>query len=408
MRDFRLCVVILVCWSAAGCHSAEEKAAEGGAAGTTSPATIGPDGSIHVTPAAVQATGLKVTPVVERDVAQSLVAIARVKPRAGAEAEISPPFAGTVVSQSALPRIGDAVRKGQHLADIEQQFGAAERLQVESTAVQLAAGADEAQQEVNLKRTERDRAQQLYDGGAIALKQLQAAQVDLAQAEARLEGVRKARDQYDAARSTVNGGPRRIALVAPIAGTVIASDVSIGQQVEPSSVLFTIADLDTVWVEASIHEQDLPRLRGIREAEVVIPGSPDESFTGSLVTIGNAIDPQNRTAPAIFAVRNRGSILKLDMFVEAHIPLAARAAALMVPVSAVLTDAGTSSLYVQSEPGVYRSQKIATGQRYGDMVVVMSGVTKGQNVVSVGAQTLRGESMKSQIPVDEDDKPKEK
>ncbi len=407
MREFRTCFVVLVCVAVAACHAAEDKGAGGAVAGGA-PVTIAPDGSIHVSPAAVQATGLKVTPVVERDVAQSLVAIARVKPRAGAEAEISPPFAGTVVSQSALPTIGDAVRKGQHLADIEQQFQASERLQIESTAVQLAASAEEAQQGVNLKRTELDRAQQLYDGGAIALKQLQAAKTDLAQAEARLDGVRKARDQYDAARSTLNGGPRRVAILSPIAGRVIASDVSIGQQVEPSNVLFTIADLDTVWVDASIHEQDLPRLRGIREAEIVIPGSPDQSFRGSLVTVGNAIDPQNRTAPAIFAVRNRGSILKLDMFVEAHIPLASRATALMVPVSGVLTDAGTSSVYVQSQPGVYRSQKITTGQRYGDMVVVVSGVTKGQSVVSVGAQTLRGESMKSQIPVDEDDKAEEK
>ena len=407
MRKFRLFVVILACCWSAACKS-EEKAAGGGATGGTLPVTIASDGSIHLTAAAVQTTGIVATPVVERDVAQTLVAIARVKPRAGAEAEVSAPFAGTVVAQSALPKIGDLVRRGQHLADIEQQFTASERLQVESTAVQLAASAEEAQQGVNLKRTELDRAQQLYDGGAIALKQLQAAKVDLAQAETRLEGVRKARDQYDAAGSTVNGGPRRVALIAPIVGTVIASDVSIGQQVEPSNILFTITDLDVIWVEASIHEQDLPRLRGMREAEIVIPSSPDQSFTGSIVTIGNAIDPQNRTAPAIFAVRNRGGSLKLDMFVEAHIPLASRATALMVPASAVLNDAGMSSVYIQSQPGVYRRQTITMGQHYGDMVVVASGVAKGQNVVSVGAQALRGESMKSEIPVDEDDKPKEK
>jgi cobalt-zinc-cadmium efflux system membrane fusion protein len=361
-----------------------------------------------VSPAAVQATGLQVAPVVEREVAQTLVAIGRVKPRAGAEAEVAPPFAGTVVTQSILPKIGDLVRRGQHLAEIEQQFAASERLQVESTAVQLAASEEEAQQGAALKRTELDRAQQLYDGGAIALKQLQIAKVDLAQAEARLDGLRNAKKQYDAARSTVNGGPRRVALVAPIAGTVIASDVSIGQQVEPSNTLFTITDLDVVWVEASIHEQDLPRLQGIRDADIVIPGSSDPSFTGSLVTIGNAIDPQNRTTPAIFAVRNRGRVLKLDMFVEAHIALASRAPALVIPISAVLTDAGSSSVYVQSQPGVYRRQTITTGQRDGDTVVALSGLMKGQSVVSVGAQTLRGESMKSEIPVDEDDKPEAK
>ena len=129
MREVHMCVVILVCCGAAACRSGAENPA-GEAAVETPPLSIAADGSMHVSPAAVKATGLQVAQIVERNVAQTLVTIGRVKPRAGAEAEVAPPFAGTVVTQSVLPKIGDVVRKSQHLADIEQQFAASERLRL--------------------------------------------------------------------------------------------------------------------------------------------------------------------------------------------------------------------------------------------------------------------------------------
>jgi membrane fusion protein, heavy metal efflux system len=307
-----------------------------------------------------------------------------------------------------LPRIGDSIVRGRHVADVEQQFPASEKLQLAATTIELQANIEQAQQEVDLKRTELNRAQELYDGGAIPQKQLQSAQFELKQAESKLEAARRSKEQYDAAQSSINSQSRRAAITAPISGTIIAADATLGQQVETAKSLFTIADLSTVWIEAAVHERDLSKLRGVREAEIGIPVSEGRPFIGRVVTIGNLVDPENRTVPVIFSAENRRGILKLGMFVEAHIPIGPPAKALLVPSSSVLSEEGAYSVYVETEPGVYRRKTVQLGQRTDAMVVITSGLEKGERVVSVGAASLRSESLKGQIPVEEEEREEKK
>jgi cobalt-zinc-cadmium efflux system membrane fusion protein len=392
---------ILVVLLLSGCTSAPGGSAEVSPKQTT-PEPAG--GVIHLTPEEVQASGLESVEVVEKEVAPSLVATARVRTRAEGEAEVFSPFPGRLIGATALPRIGEAVTRGQHIADVEQQFAASEALQVATTVIELQSTIDQAQQEVDLKRTELDRARQLYDGGAIPLKQLQAAQVDLKQAETKLEGARRTKQQYDAAQSGANSKPRRAAILAPISGTVIAADAALGQQVDPSKSLLMIADLRTVWIEAAVHERDLPSLRAVKEAEIVVPGSPENPLKARLVAAGNIVDPQNRTVPVTFSVENRDGLLKIDMFVEAHIPTGAAVNALLIPASAILSEAGSYSVYVETDRGVYQKKSIELGSREGEMVVVRSGLEKGDRVVSVGAQALLGESRKGEIPAEDEDR----
>jgi cobalt-zinc-cadmium efflux system membrane fusion protein len=392
--------LFLICLTVAlmpACSSERDQ----GSSGTKTVAAA--DGTVRLSADQVRASGLRSAEVVEREVAPTVVALGRVKARAGGLAEVYSPFPGRLVGGSP-PRIGDSVRQGQRIAEVEQQFAAGDQIQMSTTAIQAGTTFEQAQQELALKRAELTRAQQLYDGGAIPQKQLQVAQFDVAQAETRLEGARRAVQQYDAAISTSDSSPRRRTIVAPISGTVLASTGTLGQQIDPSKNLLTIADLRTVWVEAAVHEQDLPRIGAARTAEIAIPGSAATALTGTLITIGSLIDPQNRTAPVIFSVDNRASALRIDMFVEAHIPAGPRSTVLIIPASAVLAEGTASSVYVESQPGVYLRKAIGLGDRSGDEFVVVSGLKKGDKVVTVGAGALRSESMKSDIPAEADDK----
>lgn len=361
------------------------------------------DGAIHLSPDQARASGIRSTEVVEGTVAPSIAVIGRVKARAGGEADVFSPFPGRLIGEG-LPKIGDTVTKGQRLVEVEQQFTAADALQVSKAAIDLQTSFEQAQQDLQLKRTELTRARQLYEGGAIPQKQLQTAEFEVKQAEARLEGTRRAKQQYEAAVSTANSEPRRAPIVAPISGTVIAADATLGQQVDPAKNLLTIADLRTVWIEAAVHERDLPSIRAAREAEIAIPGSPGGSLIGTLVTIGRVVDPHNRTAPAIFSVDNRDGALRIEMFVEARIPTGPQSKVLMIPASAVLFEAGASYVFIESQPGVYARKVVALGDRKDDAIVVTSGLTKGDTVVTVGAGALRSESLKSQIPADQEEK----
>ncbi len=383
------------------CESASEREREAGSSVQTK-SVVAPDGSIHLTPEQVQANKIQTAEVVEQELASTVSTVGRVTARSGAEAQVFSPFSGRIIADPAkLPRVGSVVRRGQVLAQVEQLVTASEKVQYGAAIAQLQSTIDQTRQEIAFREIELNRARRLYAGGAIALKQVQAAEFNLKQAQERLDGAKRQKAQYEGATSQQNSGPRRAPITAPITGIVTVTELVAGELTDPSKSLLTIVDLSTVWVEAPIHESNLQSVRSAQRAEITTPASPGRTYSGSLVTVGNVVDPTNRTVPVTFAVDNRDGSLKIGMTAEAHVPTGPTAKALLVPASAVLFEEGQSVVYVESEPNVFRRRAVTTGERKGDLIVVTSGLNAGEKVVSVGAASLRGETFKGQIPTGE-------
>ena len=368
---------------------------------TQSRSAVDSDGSIHLSSEQVQANGLQAEDAVMQNLAPTIAALGRVVARAGGEAQVFSPFAGRLVADpTRLPHIGSAVTKGQVLAEVEQFVTASEQVQFAATEAQLQSAFQQAQQEVQLRQTELNRSRQLYEGGATPLKQLQAAEFESKQAEARSEGARHAKEQYEAILSQQNSGPRRVPIRAPIPGTVVAADLTAGQQIDSTHSLMTIVDLNSLWVEVALHESNLSLIRRTKSLEFTTPASPGRTYMAKLITIGNLVDPANRTITIIFEATNPDGSLKIGMTAEARIPTGPRTRVLLIPVSALLSIEGRSAVYVETEVGVYQLRSIITGQRNGGKIVVTQGLKEGEKVVTVGAGTLRSEALKSQIPTE--------
>ena len=159
-----------------------------------------PDGSIHLTAEQIRANNIQTTTAAEEEISQAVIAIGRIKPRAGAESRVFAPFSGRLLADAAqVPRPGTEVRAGQVLAEVEQMFAASERVQFKTASLQLQTDIDQARQEIDLRQKEFDRARQLYEGGAVALKEFQTAESNLRQAQAKLEGTQRAKAEYDQA-----------------------------------------------------------------------------------------------------------------------------------------------------------------------------------------------------------------
>jgi cobalt-zinc-cadmium efflux system membrane fusion protein len=371
-----------------------------------------PDGSIRLTPEQVKSNGIQTGAVSEQEITSTFTAIGRVTARAGGEAQVFSPFAGRLVADPVkIPRIGSFVRKGEVIAEVEQQLTVAEKAQISGAAAQFGATAaqfqteiDQAQREAALRQTELERARQLYEGGVIPLMQLQTAEFNLKQAQTRLDGARRTKAQYEAAMSQQSNAPTRAPIRAPISGTVVAADITAGQQTDPAKSLLTIVDLSGVWVEVSIHESRLSEVRRAARVTFTTPANPDRAYTGRIVAIGGVIDPANRSATVIFSVSNPDNSLKVGMTAGARIPGGARVKALLVPASAALTEEGQSLVFVEIGQGVYQRRRVILGERSGDSIVVSDGLKAGEKVVSVGAASLRGETLKGQIEGEGDEK----
>lgn len=237
MRELRLPVILSLALvlSCAACRAKTERAPE--PEPQTQP-VVAPDGSIHLKPEQVQANGVQTVAVFEQEVATTLTAVGRVKARAGGEAQVFSPFAGRLLADPAqLPRVGSVLKRGTVIAEVEQLLTTTEQAQIREAAAQFAATAvqqqaaiNQAQQAVTFRQTELERGRQLYEGGAIPLKQLQTAEFELKQAQAQLEGAKRSKAQAEAAQAQQRNVPRRAPIVAPISGTVVAAELTAGQQ----------------------------------------------------------------------------------------------------------------------------------------------------------------------------------
>jgi cobalt-zinc-cadmium efflux system membrane fusion protein len=395
------CTLALVLFLAiAGCESEAEREREQQRQ-VQIKSSASPDGSIHLSDEQIRANNIQTSVAIAENIAPTITATGRTKPRSGAESRVFAPFAGRIL-MSVPPRLGGEVREGQILAEVEQIFPASERVQLKATSLQLQTDIDHAGQEVDLRQKELDRARELYEGGAIPVKEFQAAEFNVKQAQTKLEGAQRAKAEYDATLEQ-QSEERRTPIRAPITGTIAAMDLVGGQQVDPSKDLMTIVDTTAVWAELAVRESDLPQIRHASAAEIVVPSDPNRVHSGTLVNVGVVVDSQNRTVPITFAVSNPDRSLKLDMLIEGRIPVGRSQKTIVVPASAVLSEQGISSVFVETGPDVFRRRIVTAGQRHGANIVIVSGLEANEKVVSVGAQSLNSETLKNLIPRDEEE-----
>ncbi len=381
-----------------GCESTQapvEKGAE--------PASESPSGllSVRLTGEQTAAIGVRVEPAVAEDVPLKVVVPGRVVTRAGGEATVSAPFAGRLILPSShVLRTGDFVRKGEVIAEVEQPFSAPDRLQFKAAALQLQSAVEEARQEVAFRESEAERCRQLYQGGAIALKQLQAAEVALEQAKTKLEGAQRAREEYQAAEAD-NSSRRREVIRAPISGVIISAGLVAGEQADPAANLLTIADLTVVWVKAAVHETDLPAVSKSLRAEVTTRGEPRRIRQAKLVTVGDVIDSASRTADVLFSVANPDRSLKIGMYADVAIVTQEVTHGCPVPTPAVLYDGADSFVYVEVAPGVFERRIVKT-RGDGDRAIITDGIRPGEKIATAGAQFINSEALKHTIHTEDE------
>lgn len=351
---------------------------------------------------------MKLALVEEQTVARQVTTTGRVVPSANSQALVAPPVSG-ILSGRNLPRVGQHVTQGQTIAVIQQTATSAEQAQVRAAATSLnleharleadrrtASGEVEAARvRLDLATKEAARAQRLYEKKAFSERQLQAAEADLKAAKIaydaavkRLEALTSS-NAVATARNAVGSANASYTVRAPLSGYVTKVNKSIGEQVQPGEAIIEISNLDTVWVEAPIFERDLSRLGGSNLATFTTPAYPDQEFKGSVLDIGAVIDEQTRASKVIFQLPNGGRALRIGMQANVRLDAGESVTAMMIPLSAVLDNEGKKIVYVLLSGEEFQRREITLGDTYGDKVSVLSGLNKGERVVTQGAYQIR-------------------
>jgi RND family efflux transporter MFP subunit len=190
-------------------------------------------------------------------------------------------------------------------------------------------------------------------------------------------------------------------LSSPFDGTIIRKDAVPSQKADLNDVLFTVADLSTVWVTANIAESQIASVPKIRGGAIHLSATAygSQLFTAELLSVGAMVDPTTRTVPLLARTNNHDGLLKPGMFVRIHLDSSITERVLTVPHASVVEIEGKRGVFVPAGPNVpaaanqraFSCSPIEAGRDTGNRVVVKSGLKEGDVVVADGAYQLKSE-----------------
>ncbi len=178
---------------------------------------------------------------------------------------------------------------------------------------------------------------------------------------------------------------------SPVSGYITERTALPNMYVEPSTRLYTIADLSRIWVYAQVFQDDVGRLKPGDSAQITVDSYPALIFNGRIEQILPQVDMATRTVRVRLALRNPGLKLKPGMFVNVGLKTG-MGRALVIPASAVLQSGTRQLVFLDHGGGNLEPREITLGQRAGDDFIVLGGLGEPQRVVTSANFLIDSES----------------
>lgn len=302
-----------------------------------------------------EATPVEVAKAGRRAISASYNGTAALSPVA--EAEVAAKTSGIAMRVHA--DVGDHVRAGQPLLQIDRDRATLQVAQVEAQVRKL---------EANYRRATQLASQQMVSAN------------DVDQLRFDLEN---ARAQHRLARLELSYGT----VVAPISGVVAARMIKPGNFVQINSTVFKLVDNSRLEARLNVPERDIELLRAGQPVVLEVDALPGKTFEGSISRIAPMIDSGSGTFQVISSFDGGGQ-LQAGMFGRVRIRYDQRADALVIPRSALLEDGGSPAAYVVRDGKAARAP-LRLGFSEGEWVEVRDGLREGDAVVVAGKAALR-------------------
>ncbi len=359
----------------------------GGTSGNAS--TRGSDGSGRVTFAPdspqlrelrIESVKLKEFPVAE------VVAPGKLELNPHRISRVLLPASGRV--RRVLVGLGDTVIEGQPLVVLESREVA------EALAAWRQLQAQLRQASAALWKAEKDleRLRDLYQHRAAALKDVLAAESELANARAALEqaeaGSGEARHRLDLLGVNPEQPAAEITVRAPISGKVLELSVAPGEyRSDTATPVMVIADLSTIWATSQVPEDQIRLIHAGEQVEILVNAYPGEVFQGRVRRIADVVDPQSRTVKVQAEITNPGGRLRPEMFCTIRHTHARRLLP-AVPASALVRRGEQTWAFVERGTGRFERVLVECGEARNGMVAILDGLQAGDRVVTRGAALL--------------------
>lgn len=276
------------------------------------------------------------------------------------------PFTGGKI-QTLDVELGDYVKKGQVLAVIRS-------FETADYANQLI----QAESNLTVAQKNVESAQSAYKAGLISEKEYITSQSDLRKVQSELERI----------KSVVNligeETGKNYTMKAPVSGYIVEKNANKKMEFRSDNQtnLFTIANLDKVYVIANVFESDINTIREGYPADITTISYPGKVFSGRIDKIYNVIDPDTKVMKVRIKLNNPDVILKPEMFASIKITYPENTTMMYVPSSAVIFDKNTHFVVVYHSQSNLENRQIQIYKSVGNITYVTAGLREGEAIIS--------------------------
>ena len=379
MNQERFSLVVTLAFAAAFGPACHRRA-------SAKPEAAPPTTEVWLAPEQAVAAKLVVEPLEPQPVGGVVVASGRVTFDDLQVSHVLSPVTGRVVKIAAQP--GQRVKKGDALAQIESPDVAAAFSDLAKAKADFGAAEKEA-----------NRQKELFDVHAGSQRDFESAQSNFSKARAELDRAKKKSRILRGSHS--DGVNEMYTLRAPIDGEVISRNVNPGAEVQGQYTggtvleLFTVGELDSVWVLGDIFEMDLGRVKAGTACLATVVSYPGRVFRGQADWISDTLDPATHTSKVRCKIANTDRDLKPEMYATVALPVD-RQVALAIPRGALLRLGDQTVVFVEAgktPDGRLRFERrpvVVNEEQGGDFLPVLRNLAKGERIVVSGAILLSG------------------
>jgi RND family efflux transporter MFP subunit len=310
--------------------------------------------------------------------------------------------------------IGDRVRAGQPVAEIDAPEADDQVLQARANLQQMKAAVDKAaadlqqgKSELEFARITAERWRTLGAKGAVSRQENDRYQAEYQSKLASVQALDKATVVQRSNVAAAEAGLARLEKMrgyqvvrAPFDGVITLRNVDAGALVNSgSTLLFRIAQTATLRTYVNVPQTYANAVKPGQPAVLTVSNLPGRRFTGTVARSASALDPGSRTLLVEIRVPNADNMLLPGMYAQVELSSARTSPPLLVPSDALIVRADGAQVAVVRPDHTVHLQKIVVGRDYGDRLDVVGGLEEGQTIIANPGDVAREGVKVDPVPV---------
>jgi RND family efflux transporter MFP subunit len=305
--------------------------------------------------------------------------------------DVAPRVAGRLIAMNV--EMGDAVRRGQTLAKVEDRELAEQVRQAEASMEVSKATIRQREADLKVNELNFDRSKNLFSRQLLAKQALDDAESRYLAAVAQVDLAKAQQSQNEARLQELRFNLQNTIIASPVDGFIGKRNVDPGAMVNNNTAIFSVVDISRLKMVVNVVEKDL-RMVGAGDVGIVeVDAYPGEKFNGRIARVAPVLDPSTRTATIEIEIPNPGYRLKPGMYARISLTVEERKNVLVAPKSAVIDFENKRGVWMPTDETRAKFVPVELGIEGTDIVEIVAGLKEGDQFVTTGATAVRNNDL---------------